>query len=250
MESLLDKVALITGAARGQGEAIARRFVAEGARVVLADILDSEGKRVAEELGPQAQYVRLDVTSPEEWSAAVASTEELFGQLDVLVNNAGILTYAPLETLKLEDYMRTISVNQIGCLLGMQAALPLLKRHGGSIINSSSIAGLRGVTGLAAYSSSKWAVRGLTRTAAAELGEHGIRVNSIHPGAIATAMLMGESPRTAESDARYAGVPLGRIGEVEDIANLVTFLASDASSFCTGSEFTIDGGRLAAIRSH
>lgn len=248
MGKLDGKVALITGAARGQGEAIARLFVAEGARVVLGDLLDDLGQAVAADLGDAAHYTHLDVTQPESWAGVVTHTQDAFGRLDVLVNNAGILTYAPIESVSLDEYMRTIQVNQVGCLLGMQAAIPLLKVRGGSIVNTSSVAGLQGVPFLGAYSSSKWAVRGLTRTAALELGEHGIRVNSIHPGAIDTPMIdpTGDAPKGPDSG--YAQVPLRRIGTPDDAANLVLFLASDESSFCTGAEFTIDGGGLAGLR--
>lgn len=248
MAKLDGKVALISGAARGQGEAIARRFVAEGARVILGDLLDDPGERVASDLGNGAQYQHLDVTRPEDWARAARAAETSFGRLDVLVNNAGILTLGSVEDVSLEEYTRTIQVNQIGCLLGMQAAIPLLKVRGGSIINTSSVAGLQGIPGMAAYSSSKWAIRGLTRTAALELGPHDIRVNSIHPGAIDTKMIhpSGDAPKGPDSP--YANVPLRRIGTPEDAANLVLFLASDESSFCTGAEFTLDGGGLAGLR--
>ena len=248
MGKLDGKVALISGAARGQGEAIARLFGKEGARLVLGDVRDDLGARVAAEIGDAARYVSLDVTHPDAWADAVREAESAFGRLDILVNNAGILTFAPLDALELEEYMRTIQVNQVGCLLGMQAALPLLKVRGGSIINTSSVAGLQGIAGLTAYSSSKWAVRGLTRTAALELGEHGIRVNSIHPGAIDTPMLNHGQPLPTGPDSPYANVPLRRVGTPEDAAQLVLFLASDDSSFCTGAEFTIDGGGLAGLR--
>ncbi len=245
MGKLEGRVALISGAARGQGEAIARRLAAEGACVVLGDILDEEGARVAADLGHTALYHHLDVRRPEDWSAITAETERSFGRLDVLVNNAGILTRGGLRDLSLETYRETIDVNQVGCLLGMQAALPLLEVRGGSIVNTSSVAGLQGVPGLAAYASSKWAVRGLTRTAALELGALGIRVNSIHPGAIETPMLGPVSDRAAQ---QYESVPLGRMGQPGEVADLVLFLACDDSAFCTGAEFTIDGGGLAGLR--
>jgi 3alpha(or 20beta)-hydroxysteroid dehydrogenase len=249
MGKLEGKVALVSGAGRGQGEAIARQFVAEGGRVVLGDIRDDLGQSVARDLGSNALYRSLDVTRAADWAEAVSTTEQAFGRLDILVNNAGILTRAPIESLTLDDYMRTIQVNQVGCLLGMQAALPLLKLRGGVIVNTSSVAGMQGVAGMAAYTSSKWAIRGLTRTAALEFGAWNIRVNSIHPGAIDTPMLDPSGAVTHGPDSPYAKVPLRRIGRPEEVARLVLFLASDDSAFCTGSEFTIDGGGLAGLRS-
>jgi 3alpha(or 20beta)-hydroxysteroid dehydrogenase len=249
MGRLEGKVALVSGGARGQGEAIARLFSAEGARVVIGDILDDLGARVAWEIGAAARYRRLDVTRADDWAAAVVEASETFGKLDVLVNNAGILSRAPLERLRLDEYMRTIQVNQIGCLLGIQAAIPALKAAGGgSIVNTSSTAGLQGFPELGAYVSSKWAVRGLTKVAALELGAYRIRVNSIHPGAIATPMIDPTGALVTQKDHPYANVPLGRVGEPLDVARLALFLASDESSFCTGAEFIIDGGATTGAR--
>src|SRR3712207_440992 len=182
MRGLEGKVALVTGAARGMGAAHARRLVEEGARVVIADILDEPGKAIADELGEAVRYVHLDVTSPDEWREAVAFTEREFGRLDVLVNNAGILGFAALDEMPIEQYRKIVEVNQVGVFLGMQAAVPALERAGrGSIINISSVEGLGGGPFLTAYTASKFAVRGMTKAAAIELGAKNIRVNSVHP---------------------------------------------------------------------
>lgn len=246
MSRLAGKVALITGAARGQGAAEARRFVAEGAKVVIADVLEPEGRALAAELGDAACFQSLDVTCAEQWQAAVEVTQAQFGKLDVLVNNAAILRMAPLEHCSLEDYRRVIEVNQVGCWLGMKSVLSAMRQAGGgSIVNVSSTAGMEGVAYGTAYSASKFAVRGMTKSAALELGASGIRVNSVHPGGIDTAM--ARPPEMADFDPAqvYKGLPIPRIGQPEEVANLVLFLASDESSYCTGSEFIIDGGMLA-----
>lgn len=183
------KVALISGAARGQGEAEARAFVREGARVVLGDVLDDLGLRVADELGRAATYVHLDVTRPDHWAAAVHTATSAFDQLDVLVNNAGILRVGTIEQMPLEEYLQVVRVNQVGCFLGMQAAIPALRAAGGgSIVNTSSTSGLSGMAGTGPYAASKFAVRGMTKTASIELGPDNIRVNSVHPGGIDTPM--------------------------------------------------------------
>jgi 3alpha(or 20beta)-hydroxysteroid dehydrogenase len=245
-ERLAGKVALISGAARGIGEADARLFVAEGARVVLGDVLDAEGEAVARELGDDACYVHLDVTQPDSWAAAVQQAESAFGPLDVLVNNAGILRFNTIEDTPLEEYEAIVRVNQVGCFLGMKAALPSLRKAGGgSIVNISSTAGLEGLPGLGSYVSTKFAVRGLTKVAALELGGDGIRVNSVHPGGTATALVTAVgSDAPAEADYEPPQ-PIKRIAEPSEIAEMVLFLASDASSFCTGAEFVVDGGLTA-----
>jgi 3alpha(or 20beta)-hydroxysteroid dehydrogenase len=242
---LAGKVALITGAARGQGEAAARLFAGEGAGVVIADVLDAEGKTLADELGGQARYVHLDVTDEDGWVAAVADTEREFGRLDVLVNNAGILTFSPLEDLTLEGLRRVLDVNLIGTFLGLKTAPAALRRAGGgSIVNISSVEGIRGSAGLGAYTASKFGVTGLTKVAAMELGPD-IRVNSVHPGGIDTRMIRDHG--VDEKALAYIAkkVALKRVGLPDDVARLVLFLASDESSYCTGAEFVIDGGATA-----
>ncbi|WP_166363331.1 glucose 1-dehydrogenase [Pseudomonas akapageensis] len=246
MKRLEGKVALITGGARGQGEAEARLFVAQGARVVIADVLVEDGQRVASELGEAAMFQRLDVTCPEDWSAAVRAAQARFGTLDVLVNNAAILKLAPIEACSLEDYRKVIEVNQVGCWLGMKAVLPAMKEAGrGSIVNVSSTAGMEGVAGGSAYVASKFAVRGMTKAAALEFGGHNIRVNSVHPGGIDTAMARPPEFADFDSTSIYRGLPIPRIGRPDEVANLVLFLASEESTYCTGSEFIVDGGMLA-----
>ncbi|MEY2465039.1 MAG: 3alpha(or 20beta)-hydroxysteroid dehydrogenase [Acidimicrobiaceae bacterium] len=245
MGRLDGKVALISGAARGQGEAHARRFVEEGAKVVIADVLDAEGEAVAKELGDAAQYVHLDVTNEDDWVAAVTATVDTFGGMHVLVNNAGILgAFTPIEKSTVEHFTRVLSINLIGAFLGIKSGAAALRvSGGGSIVNISSTAGMWGVPFAADYTSSKFGVRGLTKVAALELGRDGIRVNSVHPGGVLTEMVKAVGD-DGESD-YYRKLPAGRIGTVDDIANLVLFLASDESAYCTGTEFVIDGGMQA-----
>ena len=241
-----DKVAIVTGGARGMGEAHARRFVKEGASVVIGDILDAEGEAVAKELGDAARYVHLDVTDEAQWKDAV-SVAQAFGTLTVLVNNAGVVGMTPLATTSLADYQRIIDVNQTGVFLGMKAVLPAMSNAGGgSIVNISSVGGTQGAPGFLAYVSSKFAVRGMTKVAALELAALNIRVNSVLPGRVATPMI--QIPELADVDVEAIlsqTTPLRRLGRVEEIAELVLFLVSDASSYCTGSEFVIDGGLTA-----
>jgi len=244
MGRLDGKVALITGAARGIGAAEATRFVAEGARVVVGDVLTEEAAALAERLGANALAADLDVTDPTAWRAAVALATARFGSVDVLVNNAGILRVGPIETMASDDFRAVLEVNLVGTFLGIQAVIPAMRAAGGgSIVNTSSTAGFLGYEGLGAYTASKFGVRGLTKVAALELGRSGIRVNSIHPGGTDTPMVHSPSfsldPTTA-----FAGQPIDRIGRPEEIAALALFLASDESSYCTGAEFLADGGAL------
>ncbi|MGH2727078.1 MAG: SDR family oxidoreductase, partial [Actinomycetota bacterium] len=201
------------------------------------------------ELGDAALYVHLDVTKEDDWTSAVADAEQGFGRVDVLLNNAGILRFAKLEDSTLEEYMTIINVNQVGVFLGMKAVIPAMKRaEGGSIINISSVEGLRGLPRLTAYSASKFAVRGMTKSAAVELGKHKIRVNSVHPGFIDTPMTRAQGLEGIDVDQLFSsGVPLRRAGTPEDIVNMVVFLASDESSYCTGAEFIVDGGATSFV---
>ncbi|WAX57032.1 glucose 1-dehydrogenase [Jatrophihabitans cynanchi] len=245
MGMLEGRVAIITGAARGQGAAAARRFVGEGARVVIADVTDDTGKTLADELGAAALYRHLDVSSEQEWDAVVGEAVEQFGGLDVLVNNAGVLHFAALTDTTLADYQRVIGVNQIGTFLGMRAAARVM-RAGGSIVNVSSVEGMAGMPYVLAYTASKFAIRGMTKVAALELGPRGIRVNSVHPGMIDTKMVQdaigGHEVDVTPVTNKLA---LRRVGRAAEIAELVLFLASDRSSYSTGSEFVADGGSLA-----
>ena len=251
MGRLDGKVALISGAARGMGRAEARLFAAEGAKVAVCDVRDAEGKVVAEEIGADAIYQHLDVTNEDEWAAAVAVTTNAFGKLNVLVNHAGIAEAAPLAELTLDSYRRVTEVNQTGVFLGMRAVVePMTAAGGGSILNISSIDGMIGMNHIISYVASKWAVRGMTKTAAMELASRGIRVNSIHPGFIHTHLSVEDESHLAAThallDAHTAKLaPMRRTGEPEEIANLALFLASDESSYSTGSEFVADGGLIA-----
>lgn len=242
MGRLDGKVAIITGAARGQGEAEARLFAAEGATVVVTDVVDEAGKHVAADLG--ASYHHLDVRDEAAWQQLCKATVADHGRVDVLVNNAGIFMSAGLLETTLEDYQRVIDINQIGVFLGMKTIAAVMKQAGGgSIVNISSVAGLEGTRNCTAYGASKWAVRGMTKVAAQELGRYNIRVNSIHPGLIDTDM-MHELPyvQAGKLDRVLKSIPLGRTATASEVANLALFLASDESSYCTGGEFTVDGG--------
>ena len=239
MGRLDGKVAIITGAARGQGAAEARLFVAEGAKVVLADVLDDEGRAVAHELGEAATYAHLDVTDEDQWKATVALAEERYGPVTVLVNNAGVLHFQALHKTELDDFDRILRVNVHGVFLGMKSVTASMARAGGgSIVNISSTAGLQGLPYLGAYVASKWAVRGLSKTAAIDLGHKNIRVNSVHPGGIDTPMVAGTS-----SDAPfYKRLPVSRMGTADEAALAVLFLASDEASYIAGAELAVDGG--------
>ncbi len=245
MARLEGKVALITGGARGQGAAEGRLFAVEGAAVVLTDVLDAEGEQTAAGIG--GRYLHHDVTSEDGWARVVNEVLERHGRLDVLINNAGIWITGPLLSTSLADYRRIVEVNQVGTFLGMQAAArPMVAARSGSIINISSVAGLRSAGAGFAYGASKWAVRGMTKTAARELGPHGVRVNSIHPGLIETAMLHQLPGIDAGHTDRYLqNIPLGRVAEADEVAKLALFLASDDSSYSTGAEFIVDGGMTA-----
>jgi len=241
---LTGKVALISGAARGQGAAEARLFAEHGARVVVTDILVDEGRRTAAELGTAGAFVEADCTSERAWNEAVAETLRRFGRLDILVNNAGISARGTVESTSLDEYLRFVMVNQVGVFLGMKAALPALKVQGGAIVNISSLTALKGSPKSLAYGATKWAVRGMTRSAALEFAPFGIRVNAILPTVVETEMV-AEQLKTSWRQETIDATPLGRLATVDDIAKTVLFLVSDASSYYTGAEFVIDGGRMA-----
>ncbi|HQV57987.1 MAG TPA: SDR family oxidoreductase [Ilumatobacteraceae bacterium] len=248
MRRLHGRVALVTGAARGIGAGIAQRFADEGAVVVLADQADSAVVSTAVMIaadGGDATAVHLDVTSEATWRGVVDRLVATYGRLDILVNNAGVVVHGQLVDTSVDDYQRVIAVNQIGPFLGIRTVAPAMT-NGGSIINVSSVRGLVGAVGLGAYTATKFAVRGMTKVAALELGQRGIRVNSIHPGAVATPGVLGQAVEDLQAiDQRFATQPIARIGRPSDVAGLAAFLASDDSAYCTGAEFVVDGGALA-----
>ena len=236
-----DKVALISGGARGMGAADARMLVAEGAKVVIGDILDEQGAALAEELGEAARYLHLDVTSADDWKSAVDTAVQNFGKLNVLVNNAGIAQAAPLKTVDMTRWQKVLDVNLTGPMLGIKAVIePMIAAGGGSIINISSIEGMRGAVWMHSYVASKWGLRGLTKSAALELAPEKIRVNSVHPGFIRT-------PMTKHLPDNIVSAPMGRPGTPEEVATFVVFLASDESSFSTGAEYVVDGGLVTDV---
>jgi 3alpha(or 20beta)-hydroxysteroid dehydrogenase len=244
MGRLDGKVAIVTGGARGQGEAEVRLFAAEGAKVVCSDVLVDAGKALADELGDAVAFTRHDVSSEEEWTAAIAFTLERFGGLDVLVNNAGIAHGAPIAQHTTADFERLFAVNQLGVFLGIRSAIgPMTERGGGSIVNISSGAGLRATKYLIGYAATKYAVTGMTAGAALELARYGIRVNSVHPGVIQTPMIGSQTPEMTNAMVRTT--PLRRVGQPEEIAHVVAFLASDESSYMTGAHVSVDGGMTA-----
>ncbi|MFN0089228.1 MAG: SDR family oxidoreductase [Acidimicrobiales bacterium] len=261
MHRLAAKTVVVTGASRGMGEAQARLFVAEGARVLLTDVLDEQGRAAAAELGDAAAYLHHDVTDEASWHAVLDEVGRRFGPPDVLVNNAGILHVAPLLATDVADLQRVLSVNLVGPFLGMKVLGGAMAEVGrGSIVNVSSTGGMIGMSMISAYVASKWALRGMTKSAAIELGHRGVRVNSLHPGGVATAMAGGAEsvlseppapgapepdPQLGALDARSAHQPIPRIGRPVEIARLALFLASDESSYCTGMEFVADGGDTA-----
>ncbi len=249
MSRMAGKIAIVTGGARGMGEATVRLFVEHGAKVVIGDVLDAEGQALADELGDATVFLHMDVSQEADWAKAVEASKQ-FGTLNVLVNNAAVVLMEALSETTPADYMRLVNINQLGTFMGIQAAIaPMKAAGGGSIINVSSIDGLHSSAGLSAYSSTKWAVRGLTKCAAIELGQYGIRVNSVHPGGIFT--IMGGAGAATEEDLNagvYANFPIPRVGQPEEVANVTLFLATDEASYSTGSEFVADGGWFAGMR--
>lgn len=241
---LTGKTALVTGAASGLGEAISRRYSAEGARVIVADIDVTGGMEIANAIGPNAQFVRLDVTQPDDWKAAM----ELTDRLDIIVNNAGITTHGSIEEITLEQFRHEFEIDVMGVFLGCQTAVAKMKPRGGSIINMSSLCGIRAQAELVAYSGAKAAVTHMTKSIAkhcAVMG-YGIRCNSIHPGVIHTAILDKVLSQVEEPEQLYASMiarhPVGRVGTPDEVAEVAVYLASDASAFTTGAEFCVDGG--------
>jgi 3alpha(or 20beta)-hydroxysteroid dehydrogenase len=255
MGKLDGRVVLVTGAARGQGEQEARLFAAEGAKVVVADVLDEQGEALAKELGPSASYVHLDVGAEADWSAAVGAAKEAYGRIDGLVNNAGILRFNSLVDTPLEEFMQVVRVNQVGCFLGIKSVAAAME-DGGTIVNTASYTAVTGMAAVGAYAATKHAILGLTRVAALELADRRIRVNAMCPGAIDTAM---SNPAQLDPDADVEEmsraldelyrklVPLGRIGKPAEVARLALFLSCDDSSYITGQPFVIDGGWLAGV---
>ena len=242
---LTGRIAVISGGGRerGQGAAEGRLLAAHGATVVLTDVLDEEGERTAASI-ERGEYAHLDVTSEEEWDVVVGDVVDRHGRLDILINNAGIARVGRLVNVSKQDWDVTIAVNQTGVFLGMRAGARAMiaAGNGGAIVNISSIAGLQGMFGSTAYGASKWAVRGMTKVAAKELGRHGIRVNSIHPGFIQTDMLAQGDFDDDQVARMVRSTPVGRLGEPLDIANMALYLASDAAEFVSGQEFVVDGG--------
>lgn len=233
------KHVIITGGARGMGAAFARKLAAEGAKVTITDVLAEQGTALAAEIGDSALFLAHDVTDEVAWNSVVATAEEKFGPVSGLVNNAGIIHVDPIEKLSEADYRKVIDVNQLGVFLGMKSVIGSMRRAGvGSIVNISSTGGIIGYSNILGYVASKWAVRGMSKTAAQELAPDNIRVNSVHPGIVATEMT-SDSDRSQSIAAKQ---PIARPGTPEELANLVLFLLSDESSYSTGSEFIADGG--------
>lgn len=244
---LAGKVAIITGAASGMGAATARRFAREGAKVVIADMLEYEGQKVAEEIGAAARFEKLNVTDEENWAAVVANTAKHFGKLDILVNNAGISGSAEQDLYSTPAWHRIMEVNATGVFLGIKYVIPAMQKNGGgSIVNLSSIAGIIGSVGIhMAYNASKAAVRLMTKSVAVQHGAEKIRCNSVHPGIMPPMRTSGRTADPVVRAERMNVIPMRRPGEVDEVASAILFLASDESSYITGSEIHVDGGAIA-----
>lgn len=240
------RVAIVTGGARGQGEAEARLFAQHGAKVVIADVLDEAGADTAASIGDSARFEHLDVTDEANWNSVVASTEDAFGPVSILVNNAGILAFNPVQHTPAEEFRKVLDINLTGAFLGTKSVVASMRKAGrGAIVNISSNGGMEGLPMLSAYSASKWGLRGLTRSTAIELGTYGIRVNSVHPGGIDTPMTRFEGRDGGAMSSFYQRLPIKRQGTVDDVAPVVLFLVSDDAGYVTGSEYVVDGGHLA-----
>ena len=248
MGRLEGKVAIVTGASRGMGEATARAFVAEGARVLVADVLEDEGRALAAELGEATRFCRLDVSSEESWSAALAMAESELGPVGVLVNNAAINQFQGILGYDVAQFRRVLDVNLVGTFLGLRCVgEAMVRRRSGAIINIGSVDGTRGANGYAAYVSSKWGVRGLTRAAAMEFGPRGVRVNAVLPGGVYTTMGNPQGLPVEQIDLGFRNIPLGRVGLPAEIAQASVFLASEQASYVCGTELVVDGGWVAGI---
>jgi 3alpha(or 20beta)-hydroxysteroid dehydrogenase len=242
VDRLLGKVAIVTGGAMGQGAGISRAYVAEGAKVVIADVAKDEGQALADELGESAHFAHLDVSDQAGWLTVVADTIERFGPISILANNAGILRFGSVERMPIDEVELLFRINQLGCWLGMQSVVPSMKANGGgAIINASSTEGLGGMANTVAYGATKFAIRGMTKGASHELGKYNIRVNSVHPGMIDTPMTRVHGGDVA-MEYGASKIPLRRVGHPEDVAPLYVFLGSEESSYINGAEIAIDGG--------
>lgn len=244
MGRLDGRIAIITGAARGQGQVTAEMFAAEGARIVVADVLEDEARAVAALLGTQGLYQRLDVASEDDWTSVVAAAGQKWGAADILINNAGIVLADTITGTSLADWNRVLGINLTGAWLGIRAVAPgMIGKGRGSIVNICSMAGLIGMHGLAAYQASKWGLRGLTKATAMELGHRGIRANAVFPGGVNTIMGNVANETAEEVSRHFRHQPIQRIGEPEEVARVTLFLTSDEASYVQGAEITVDGGR-------
>ena len=248
MKKFENSVVLITGGSGGIGAATARAFINEGAKLAIADILENEGEELASELGENARFYRLDVSNAAQWEATVSEVEKTFGAISILVNNAGISINKPLLEMSEKEYRKVIDINQVGTFLGMKMVIPsMLKLKQGAIINVSSLAGFRGTDrGSVAYSASKFALRGMTKSVALEMASKGIRVNSVHPGLIKTPLTIKDG-REELINHLAMGIPMQRVGEASEVASLILFLASNEAAYITGTEYVVDGGQLAQL---
>ncbi len=251
MNRLAGKVAIITGAARGQGEATARLFAAEGCSVIMTDILVEEGEKVAADIGGDVRFLRHDISSESDWAMVVEEAVALYGGVDILINNAAISLFKSIEDTGADEAQRLLAVNAVGPFIGIKAVLPLMKAaRKGSIVNISSVNGLRGTSGMGAYDMCKWAVRGLTKTVALEAAAYNVRANSVHPGAIDTPMLNPTDEPATEALALDLGIPFRRVGQPAEVASASLFFASDDSSYVSGAELAVDGAWTAGLNTN